>query len=69
MAACVGLLNLTLLSALRNLIPRLFSSDPEVIDLAGRLMLILAVWLSKSWGLLFQVRLIHNIRTRNSAMA
>ncbi len=35
-AACiVGLLNVTLLSTLRGYIPRLFTSDPEVIALAA----------------------------------
>jgi MATE family multidrug resistance protein len=37
-ATIVGLFNMVLLSTLRSYIPRLFSSDPEVIDLVAKVL-------------------------------
>ncbi|KAJ5256803.1 hypothetical protein N7478_012907 [Penicillium angulare] len=43
-ATIVGLLNMILLSSLRSYIPRLFSSDPEVVDLVAKVLPICAAF-------------------------
>ena len=37
-AIAVGIFNITLLSSLRNYLPQLFTSDPEVIDLVAKIL-------------------------------
>jgi multidrug resistance protein, MATE family len=37
-AACVGLFNVTFLSCLRNYIPQLFTSDPDVIEIVASVL-------------------------------
>ena len=37
-AIAVGIFNVTLLSSLRNYLPRLFTSDPEVIDIVANIL-------------------------------